>query len=110
MWFNLNFWLIQRKNRNSDAVRRVLVREKNKIGNKCKYNRKTPHLSKLKKIRIKQDYVKSNHCSNWEYKYTEPVECFKKFISNYKRFNPTFRGTQREKFVGYWNTKLIIGV
>ena len=110
LWFNLNFWLIQRKNRNSDAVRRLLVREKNKIGNKCKYNRKTPHLSKLKKIRVKQNYIKSNHCSNWEYKYTEPVECFKKFISNYKRFNPTFRGTQREKFVGYWNTKLIIGV
>jgi hypothetical protein len=70
---------------------RELIRLKNKIRSSCEYFRllkggKIQYIykySKLKKIRVKPKGIHSNHPKKWEYLYTEELECFKKFITNY---------------------------
>lgn len=71
--------------------RRELHRLKGRINSKKDYFRykkggvkhEISHKSKLKKIRIKDSYTKSNHGKIWTYQYTKPEGTYKKFIANY---------------------------
>ena len=83
---NFNIMFIQR----DFIVRRELHREKNKIGDKRRYFKYSKggekvyfeKMTKLKKLRIKPDDSRSYH-GPWKYKYSESIECFKKFRTNY---------------------------
>lgn len=78
------------KNCNILASKRKLILFRCRMGNSKFYHRKTPHLSKLKKLRIKPFRTNSKHLPIWIYMYTKPEECFHKFIQNYRRKHSVF--------------------
>lgn len=57
-------------------------------------------MSKLKKIRVKIDEDKSNH-GPWDYLYTTPVECFKRFNKKYGGSFKNGKSIYRDKFGSY---------
>lgn len=93
--------------RNTYKYRRELHRLKNRIKDSRFYFRykkggikeKIEKYSKLKKIRVKVDDSKSNH-GPWNYLYTVPEPCYKKFVTNYGGTISLSSGISK-----YWNGK-----